>query len=109
VEELAFEVYIPRKGAHRQPGRVARRKPGIRISNSSIVFNKPARAFLGDRVELAFDQEDRVIRIKNDPAGLLIKKTKIFGKGFFKAFGVTERGYFPVVIEEDGTMYARLR
>lgn len=108
MKELSYEVYIPRKGAPRQEARAVRRKPGIRISKASIVFNKPARTLLGERVELAFDQEERVIRIKTDPAGMIIKKTKLYGKGFFKSFGVVEQGFFPVVIEEDGTMYARL-
>jgi len=108
VKTLAFEVYTPRKGAPRQGRAKVRRKPGIRLSKSSIVFNKPARAFLGDRVELSFDREARIIRVKTDPEGMLIKKTKLFGKGFFKSFGIVEQGFFPVVVEEDGTMYARL-
>ncbi|MDA8335742.1 MAG: hypothetical protein M0Z41_12295 [Peptococcaceae bacterium] len=107
MKDLAFEVYTPRKGAPRQARTAVRRKPGIRISKSSLVFNKPARALLGERVELAFDREERVIRVKTDPAGLAIKKTKLFGKGFFKTFGIVEQGFFPVV-EEDGTLYARL-
>lgn len=89
VYQMAFEVYKPR-------GDRAEKKAVVSLSKTSIVLNNVAREKINSsRVELAFDRESNVMRIKGvATGGMEIKKTKLFGKGFFNQFGLLKRGKF---------------
>lgn len=93
---MGFEIYRPR-------GERAEKAPIVSLSKTSIVLNNVARDKLGtSRIELAFDPETKMIRIKGvTEGGMEIKKTKMFGKGFFNSFGITKRGKFPAIYKED--------
>ncbi len=84
---MAFEVYKPR-------GEKVEKAPIVSFSKSSIVLNNVSREKLNSRhVELAYDGETKTVRIRAvDDGGMQIKKTKVFGKGFFKHFGINPRG-----------------
>lgn len=86
---MPFEVYKPR-------GEKQEKKPVISLSKTSIVFNSVAREKIkSNRVELAFDREKSIIRVKAvDEGGMEMKKTKVFGKGFFNQFGINQKGKF---------------
>ena len=75
---MVFEIYIPR-------GKESdRNKPAIvSLSKDFIALNKISREKLNtDRVELAYDRDSEVIRIKASPEGQAIKKTRVFSRGF---------------------------
>ena len=84
-----FEVYVPRS-------REGKKKdlPEIKISKQSIVLNKTARNLIqADKLELAYDKDNRMIRLKkSDENGVTLKKTKIYAKGFLEHFHIQERG-----------------
>ncbi|MGB9846401.1 MAG: hypothetical protein ACPLRH_02735 [Desulfotomaculales bacterium] len=84
---MAFEVYKPR-------GERVEKAPIVSFSKSSIVLNNICREKLNTRhVELAFDKDTKTVRIRAvEEGGMQIKKTKVFGKGFFKRFGINPRG-----------------
>lgn len=86
---MAFEVYKPR-------GEKPEKKAIVSLSKTSIVLNNVAREKLNtDRVELAFDRENNKVRIKGVASGgMEIKKTKMFGKGFFNQFEINRKGKF---------------
>lgn len=85
---MAFEVYKPRGGRNK-------RVPVISLSKSSIVLNSAAREKLNSsNIELAFDRGSSTVRIKASENGMPLKKTKVFGKGFFNQFGISKRGKF---------------
>lgn len=86
---MSFEVYKPR-------GERQEKAPIISLSKTSIVFNNVAREKLGtNRIELAYDRDSRTIRVKAvQEGGMEIKKTKVFGKGFFNQFDITQKGKF---------------
>lgn len=67
------------------------------------MLNSVARERLNARrVELAFDREKEVIRIKGvNDGGMEIKKTKLFGKGFFTQFNITIKGKFEAEYDPD--------
>jgi len=86
---MAFEVYKPR-------GEKSEKKAVVSLSKTSVVLNNVARDFLNaKRVEIAFDRESNLMRIASvTEGGLEIKKTKMFGKGYFNQFAITKRGKF---------------
>ncbi len=86
---MAFEVYRPR-------GEKQEKAPIVSLSKTSIVLNNVAREKLGtNRIELAFDKDTDTIRIKAvEDGGMEIRKTKVFGKGFFNQFNITKKGKF---------------
>lgn len=91
---MAFEIYKPR-------GELVPKLLLVTISKNSIVLNKYAREKLNvDKVELAFDPASHVIRIKASNGGQNIKKTKVFGRGFFNRFGITAKGKFQAEYDE---------
>jgi len=101
---MSFEIYKPR-------GERMEKVPIISLSKSSIVLNNVARQKLGkNRIELAFDRDTRTIRIRAvDEGGMEIKKTKVFGKGFFNFFGINEKGKFEAEYDPDeNALYARI-
>jgi hypothetical protein len=105
---LAFEIYIPHRGGGRTVGVSRDRKsPAIRLSKNSLVINKWAREFFrAANIELAFDPETNTIRI--GPGGTLkLENSRVQAKDFFKAFGITSVGMFPVEVE-NGHLFAKL-
>jgi len=92
---MAFEIYKPR-------GEKAEKAPIVSFSKSSIVLNKIAREKLGAQyVELAYDQDLKTVRIRAvEEDGIQIKKTKVFGKGFFKHFGINLKGRHESIYDE---------
>lgn len=105
---MAFETYVPRSGGGRTTGVSKNKKlPAIRLSKNSLVINKWAREFFrAANIELAFDPETSTIRV--GPGGTItLKKSKVYAKGFFKSFGITSVGLFPVELQ-DGHLFAKL-
>jgi hypothetical protein len=103
-EILSFEVYKPR-------GERMEKFPLVSLSKTSIVLNNVARQKLdSSRIELAFDRDTQTIRIKAvDEGGIEMKKTKVFGKGFFNHFGIAGRGKFEAKYEPaEKAIYATL-
>ncbi|HBC91830.1 MAG TPA: hypothetical protein DCZ10_02720 [Pelotomaculum sp.] len=100
---MAFEVYKPR-------GEKAEKAPLVSLSKNSIVLNKLSREKLQtENVELAFDTDTRTIRIKAVAEGQAIKKTKLFARGFFNHFGITTKGKFPAVFNnEENALYVKI-
>ncbi|MDI6709934.1 MAG: hypothetical protein QMC81_03655 [Thermoanaerobacterales bacterium] len=104
---MAFQVYFPKeKRPKKEP------KPIVSLSKSSIVLNKLARAKIkADRLELAYDPEKRLIRIRpgTDGSALNLKKTKVHARGFFKHFKIQEKGRFEAHYdEEENALYVQL-
>ncbi len=100
---MAFEVYKPR-------GERVPKLPLITISKNSIVLNKHAREKLNtEKVELAYDKERNIIRIKATEDGQNIKKTKVFSRGFFNHFYITAKGKYQATYDEkENTLYVDL-
>ena len=101
---MPFEVYKPR-------GSKQEKAPVVSLSKTSIVFNTVAREKLNtDKIELAYDTEDNVIRIKGvENGGMEIKKTKVFGKGFFNYFKINKKGKFVADFKEkEKALYVQL-
>ncbi|MFZ5591157.1 MAG: hypothetical protein ACOY81_05040 [Bacillota bacterium] len=102
---MAFEVYKPR-------GERSEKVPLITLSKTSLVLNSVAREKLGtNRIELAFDRETQTIRVRAvEEGGMEIKKTKVFGKGFFNQFGITQKGKFEARFDpQERALYAVIR
>ncbi|MCL6560095.1 MAG: hypothetical protein K6U74_15155, partial [Firmicutes bacterium] len=77
----------------------------------SIVLNKQAREKINaEKVELAFDRDTNTIRIRaTENGGQFIKKTKVFGKGFFNYFDINKRGKFVAKYDEnENSLYVDL-
>jgi hypothetical protein len=102
---VAFEVYKPR-------GERQEKAPTISLSKTSIVFNNVAREKLGsNRIELAYDRDEGTIRVTAvDEGGMEIKKTKVFGKGFFNQFSINKRGRFEAKFDSnEKSLYAIIK
>lgn len=101
---MAFEIYKPR-------GEKPEKAPIISLSKNSIVLNKQAREKLQNpqSVEIAFDPDQNILRIKPDEGGLTLKKTKIFSRGIFNHFKITKIGRFTSMYNEDeNALYVNL-
>jgi len=101
---MSFEVYKPR-------GERMEKMPIISLSKSSIVLNNVARQKLGhNKIELAFDRDTNTIRIKAvDEGGLEMRKTKVFGKGFFNYFNIDKKGKYEASYEPgENALYANI-
>ena len=101
---MAFEVYKPR-------GERSEKLPLVSLSKNSLVMNNKAREKLNKpaAVELSFDRDSNVIRIKQSKDGLSVKKTKVFAKGFFNHFCISSKGRFAAAFEEsDNALYVSL-
>ena len=92
---MAFEVYKPR-------GERAEKAPVVSLSKTSIVLNNVAREKLAaDRIELAYDKDTNMIRIRAvEEGGIPIRKTKVFGKGFFNQFNLNVRDKYVATYDE---------
>lgn len=103
-----FEIYKPKQGR----GSEGKEKtPFVSLSKNSIVLNKQAREKIQNatRIEVAYDSETNILRIKPDENGLILKKTKIFSRGIFTHFGIDKKGRFPVTFnEEHNALYLNL-
>lgn len=102
---MAFEIYKPRTSER------VEKQIYVSLSKNSIVLNKPARAKINnaERIEIAYDSETNILRIKPDENGLILRKTKLFAKGIFNQFGINKQGRFPVVFnEEQNALYLNL-
>lgn len=105
---MPFETYTPRGGKKEKL-----KSPIVSFSKNSIVLNNVAREKLNtDKVNLAYDREERVIRIgasSGNDGGLQIKKTKIFGKGFYSYFNINPKGKYEAEYDEkENCLYVRL-
>ena len=101
---MAFEVYKPR-------GEKGTDKPAlVTLSKNSIVLNKPARAKLNaDAIELSYDNDTRTIRIKAKEDGTVLKKTKLFAKGFYNYFKINATGrYLAEFVSEENALFVHL-
>lgn len=101
---MAFEIYKPR-------GEKQEKTPIVSLSKTSIVLNNIAREKLAsNRIELAYDKTTSTIRIRAvDEGGMEIRKTKVFGKGFFNQFGITQKGKFEAKYEpEERSLYVSI-
>ena len=102
---MAFEVYKPR-------GEKQEKQPVVSLSKTSIVLNNVAREKLStDRIELAYDPETDTIRIKatENSSGMEVKKTKVFGKGFYNQFNIKKKGKFEARYDkEENALYVQL-
>lgn len=101
---MAFEIYKPR-------GERQEKAPIVSLSKTSIVLNNVAREKLGtSRIELAYDRDTKIIRIRGvNDGGMEIKKTKVFGKGFFNQFEINKKGKFEAKYDStDNSLYARI-
>ena len=103
---MKFEVYMPRKGKHGKKEKQAI----VSLSRNSLVLNKFAREQLNSaNIELAFDPETNKVRISPSEDGPGIKKTKVPASGFFKYFGIKEKGKFAAEYDqEDNALYVNL-
>ncbi len=102
-----FEVY---HSFHKEK---QEKSPIVSLSKNSIVLNKVAREKIGnecEKIEVAFDRENNVLRLKSDnEKGLVIKKTKVFSKNVFKFFGIEKKGRFNAIFRDDeGALYVNL-
>ncbi len=93
---MSFEIYRPR-------GEKQNKQPVVSLSKSSIVLNSIAREKLNSkRLELAYDAETGRIRIRAvSEGGMELKKTKVFGKGFFHYFNIQGKGRYPALFDPD--------
>ena len=103
---MAFEVY---RSKAPKDGKV----PVVSLSKASIVLNKIARDKLNhpEYVELAFDRDSNAIRIRPSASneGHLLKKTKIFAKGFYNNFNLNAPGKYKANYNsEENALYVNL-
>jgi hypothetical protein len=104
VAIMTFEVYRPR-------GERQEKLPVISLSKTSIVLNNVAREKINsDRIELAYDPKKAIMRIKGvNEGGIQVKKTKVFGKGFFNQFKIDNRGKYNATYEpEENALFVQL-
>jgi hypothetical protein len=101
---MAFEVYKPR-------GEKVDKIPLVSLSKNSIVLNKTSREKLNaESIELAYDGDTNMIRIKSSPDGQTLKKTKVFAKGFFNHFGISKKGKFAANYDEaENALFVELK
>lgn len=101
---MAFEVYRPR-------GEKQEKAPIVSLSKTSVVLNNVAREKLAtNRIEIAYDRDSKTIRIRAvEEGGMEIRKTKVFGKGFFNQFDITAKGKFEAKFNpEERALYVKL-
>jgi len=92
-----FEVYRPRSGDSND------KEPMISLSKNSIVLNKKCRELLNspELLEIAYDNELNMLRIKSSDTGLKLKKTKLYTRNLFNHFNIDKKGKFKAIFEEN--------
>ncbi len=101
---MTFEVYKPRREKQEKT-------PLVSLSKTSVVLNNVARAKLQTkRIELAYNRDTHTVRIKAvNEGGMEIRKTKVFGKGFFNQFNINQKGKFEAVYDpEENALFVNL-
>lgn len=97
---MAFEVYYPRSENY------------VSVSKNHITLNRNLVTRLnGDHVELAYDRDNKVIRVSaaSPDSGLILNKTRIGAKGFLQYFGIDTKGKYPATFNDDeGAIYIQL-
>jgi hypothetical protein len=109
---MAFEVYVPRAKGGKEKEPVT----AIKVSKNSIVLNKNVRQLLKqpEYVELAFDPDESKIRIRPVAKGdvsnaIMMKKTKVYAKGFLEHFNIRNYGkFFAEYYEDENTIYVNV-
>lgn len=92
---MPFEIYKPR-------GERVAKQMIVSLSKNSIVLNKIAREQLNSSsIELAYDRDTNLIRIKPSDDGQNLKKTKVFARGFFNQFNINKKGRFAAEFKEN--------
>jgi len=74
-------------------------------------MNNVARSKINNpnNIELAYDKDNNLIRIKPAEDGLTVKKTKVFAKGFLNYFKIEKKGKFNSMYnEEENALYVNL-
>jgi hypothetical protein len=104
---MAFIAYHPKQGIKESVKMI------ISLSKASIVLNRLSREALKtpEYVALAFDPDDNILKItpSNKEEGILVKKTKIFAKGFYNFFDLHINGrYIAIFNQEDESLCATL-
>ncbi len=91
---MVFEIYRPRSS---NQNRVALTKHHIRLGNEL------ARKIDSDQVEIAFDKENKVLRIRAvNEGGMKLSNNKIGARGVFRYFGLEKvRGSFKAEYDEN--------
>lgn len=101
---MAFEIYKPR-------GERVGKFSLVTLSSNSITLNKIAREKLSNpnTLEFAYDKDSNLMRIKPTDAGQVMKKTKVFAKGFFNHFDIDKKGKFIANYDEnENALYVNL-
>lgn len=89
---MVFEVYKPRVTGENM---VAITKHHIRIGPRLL------SRLMGDDVEVAYDSDKNILRIKGvDEGGLKLSKTKIGAQGIFKYFNLDVKGKYRAEFDE---------
>lgn len=105
--KMAFEIWDAEEV-------IDQNKPWIRLSkNGSIVLSKSLKNALGDRIQLAYDKKQKIIRLKSvgiDEPGVNCEKTKINAKSFMVKFGIKieQAVKYEAMLKEDGGYYVKL-
>ena len=98
---MAFEVYKPR----------FEKEATVAISKNHLTLNKKLMGRLDTKyVDLAYDPDTKTIRIgaSNNDTGLILNKNKIGARGFFKHFGIEQKGkYGAVYNDNEKAIYVR--
>ncbi|MDI6906171.1 MAG: hypothetical protein QMC81_01610 [Thermoanaerobacterales bacterium] len=96
---MAFIVFHPEQ----ELKLIRRRQPIVTLSRGAIKLNKMALDKLNsDTVEVAYDPELQLIRLRAAKKGFPIEKKKISGRAFFKHFNIDVLGKFPARYDEKG-------
>jgi len=96
---LAFIVFHPEQEIRL----VRRRQPIVTLSKNAIKLNKMALDKLNsDTIEVAYDPDLRLIRLRAAKKGFPVEKKKISGRAFFKHFNIDVQGKFPARYDEKG-------
>lgn len=103
---MAFEIWDAEEV-------IDQNKPWIRLSKNSIVLSKSLKNALGNRIQLAYDKRQKMIRLKSvgiDEPGVNCEKTKINAKSFMVKFGIKieEPEKYEAVLKDDGSHYVKL-
>lgn len=81
---------------------IRRRQPIVTLTKNTIKLNKLALDKLqSDIIEVAYDPEQHIIRLRAAKKGFQVEKKKISGRAFFKHFNIEVLGKFPARYDEN--------